>query len=129
MRTHLALFSAAALVIALAACHSSGPSQTQPSKAAESQPAPATTPAAEKPDDHRMDWWREARFGMFIHWGLYAIPAGEWDGKTSYGEWIRHEARIPVAEYEKFKDQFNPVKFDADEWVRLAKAAGMKYIV
>jgi alpha-L-fucosidase len=76
-----------------------------------------------------MDWWREARFGMFIHWGLYSIPAGEWNGKTTYGEWIRSEGHIPVTEYEKFKAQFNPIKFDADAWVSLAKAAGMKYIV
>lgn len=76
----------------------------------------------------QMDWWREARFGMFIHWGLYAIPAGEWGGRTDYGEWIRHSAKIPREEYEKLKDRFNPVKFDAREWVRLAKSAGMKYI-
>ncbi len=49
-----------------------------------------------------MDWWREARFGMFIHWGLYAIPAGEWNGQKDYGEWIRTQAHIPVGEYEKF---------------------------
>ncbi len=79
--------------------------------------------------DARMKWWREARFGLFIHWGLYAIPAGEWKGKTSYGEWIRHSAQIPIAEYDKFVQQFNPLKFNADEWVRLARDAGMKYIV
>jgi alpha-L-fucosidase len=79
--------------------------------------------------DERMAWWREARFGLFIHWGLYAIPAGEWKGSTHHGEWIMHTAQIPVEEYEQFRDQFNPVKFDADEWVRIAKDAGMKYIV
>ncbi len=84
-------------------------------------------PKAEK--DLRMDWWREARFGMFIHWGLYAIPAGEWKGKTNHAEWIRHTARIPIDEYDKFVSQFNPVKFNADKWVRMAKRAGMKYIV
>jgi hypothetical protein len=47
--------------------------------------------------DQRMQWWREARFGMFIHWGLYAIPAGEWKGRTDYGEWIRHTAETPLA--------------------------------
>jgi alpha-L-fucosidase len=81
------------------------------------------------PQDARMDWWREARFGMFIHWGLYAVPAGEWGTGTDHGEWIMTTAQIPVPEYEKFKDQFNPVKFDADAWVRMAKDAGMKYIV
>jgi alpha-L-fucosidase len=79
--------------------------------------------------DARMQWWREARFGLFIHWGLYAVPAGEWDGKTNYGEWIRNNARIPLTVYDKFLLKFNPVKFNADEWVRMAKAAGMKYIV
>lgn len=81
--------------------------------------------------DQRMRWWREARFGMFIHWGVYAVPAGEYNGKRSEktGEWIMEWANIPRAEYEKFAAQFNPVKFDAKEWVRIAKDAGMKYIV
>ena len=77
----------------------------------------------------RMAWWREARFGMFIHWGLYAIPAGEWKGETNHAEWIRTTAQIPIDEYDKFVHEFNPIKFDADEWVRMAKDAGMKYIV
>jgi alpha-L-fucosidase len=79
--------------------------------------------------DARMAWFRDARFGMFIHWGVYAVPAGEWDGKTNYGEWFLQETKVPVSQYVKYADQFNPVKFDAKEWVRLAKAAGMKYIV
>ena len=81
--------------------------------------------------DQRMHWWREARFGMFIHWGLYAVPAGEYNGKRSerIGEWIMEWANIPRADYEKFTTQFNPVKFDARAWVRIAKDAGMKYIV
>ena len=77
----------------------------------------------------RMDWWRDARFGMFIHWGLYAVPAGEWNGKTNYGEWIRTSAEIPLDTYDRFRTRFNPVKFDADAWVKMAKDAGMKYIV
>ncbi len=76
-----------------------------------------------------MAWWREARFGMFIHWGLYAIPAGEWEGKTTYGEWIMNNAQIPVQQYEGFRAQFNPVKFDAREWARMARDAGVRYIV
>ncbi len=76
-----------------------------------------------------MSWWREARFGLFIHWGLYAIPAGEWNGRTTHGEWIRTTAEIPIDEYGRFIDQFNPMKFDADKWVQIAKRAGMKYIV
>jgi len=79
--------------------------------------------------DARMEWWQEARFGMFIHWGLYAIPAGEWKGEINHAEWIRTTAQIPLEEYDKFIDEFNPVKFNADEWVRMAKDAGMKYIV
>ena len=84
-----------------------------------------------KSQDQRMAWWRQARFGMFIHWGLYAVPAGVWKGKEieGIGEWIMNRAQIPVRKYEKLAKQFNPVKFDAEEWVGLAKAAGMKYIV
>ena len=67
----------------------------------------------------RLEWFRAARFGMFIHWGLYAIPAGEWKGQAvpGIGEWIMLRARIPVAEYEHLAAQFNPAKFDADAWV------------
>lgn len=81
--------------------------------------------------DRRMAWWREAKFGMFIHWGLYAIPAGQWQGKPvpGIGEWIMHNARIPKEEYAPLQRQFNPVKFNAAEWVALARRAGMKYIV
>ena len=79
--------------------------------------------------DEQMEWWREARFGMFIHWGLYAIPAGQWGEQINHAEWIRTTAQIPLEEYDKFVDQFNPVKFDAKAWVQVAKDAGMKYIV
>ncbi|MHC4478060.1 MAG: alpha-L-fucosidase [Planctomycetota bacterium] len=79
----------------------------------------------------RVAWWKEARFGMFIHWGVYSIPAGTWKGQPQkgYSEWIMHKARIPIKEYEKLPPQFNPVKFDAEQWVKLAKSAGMKYMV
>jgi alpha-L-fucosidase len=81
--------------------------------------------------DQKMEWWCEARFGMFIHWGLYADPAGEWEGEKIPGisEWIMARAEIPVAEYEKLAENFNPEKYDAEAWVKLAKFAGMKYIV
>jgi alpha-L-fucosidase len=98
------------------------------SSPAENKPAP---PAPKAPAD-RMAWWREARFGMFIHWGLYAIPAGEWKDQAMQkggGEWIMKRLRIPIADYETLVPRFNPVKFDAREWVRIAKDAGMKYIV
>jgi len=79
----------------------------------------------------RMKWFREAKFGLFIHWGLYAVPAGEWKGKpiAGIGEWIMNRAKIPAKEYEQLATQFNPVKFDAEAWVQMAIDAGMKYIV
>jgi alpha-L-fucosidase len=79
----------------------------------------------------RLAWFRDAKYGLFIHWGLYAIPAGQWKGKTvpGIGEWIMNRAKIPVAEYSQLTKKFNPVKFNADAWVRMAKDAGMKYIV
>lgn len=81
--------------------------------------------------DERMEWWRDARFGMFIHWGVYSVPAGTYKGQRigGVGEWIMNSAHIPVEEYEHFAKQFNPVKFDADRWVQIARNAGMKYIV
>lgn len=81
--------------------------------------------------DPRLDWWRAAKFGLFIHWGLYAIPAGLWQGKEipGLGEWIMLRGRIPVAAYEPLAAHFNPVQFNAAAWVALAKAAGQKYIV
>jgi alpha-L-fucosidase len=79
----------------------------------------------------RMRWFREAKFGLFIHWGLYAIPAGEWKGQSipGIGEWIMNRAKIPVKEYEQLATQFNPTKFNAEAWVQMAVDAGMKYIV
>jgi alpha-L-fucosidase len=81
--------------------------------------------------NERMKWWREARFGMFIHWGDYAQWAGSYKGikVAKGGEWIMNRGKIPVAEYQAAAKSFNPVKYDADEWVRMAKDAGMKYIV
>ncbi len=79
--------------------------------------------------EQRMKWWKDARFGLFIHWGIYSVPAGVWKSDTNHAEWIRNTAKIPIHEYEKFVQQFDPVKFNAEAWVKLAKAAGMKYIV
>ena len=77
------------------------------------------------------EWFKQAGFGMMIHWGLYSILGGEWQGKRmSYiGEWIMSKYEIPNSEYEKLADVFNPIYFDADEWVTAAKEAGMQYIV
>ena len=79
----------------------------------------------------KMDWWKDAKFGMFIHWGVYAVPAGIYDGKevNGIGEWIMNRGKIPVAEYKAYSQQFNPIKYAPDEWVKMAKNAGMKYIV
>ncbi len=90
-----------------------------------------TDPPAPTDQDRRMTWWRDARFGMFIHWGLYAIPAGEWNGKAYDGaaEWLMNSAKIPPAEYETLAPKFNPVKFDPNAWADLARDAGMKYVV
>jgi thiamine biosynthesis lipoprotein ApbE len=91
----------------------------------------AAAGAGQADHDTRMAWWRDARFGMFIHWGLYAIPAGVWDGKPvgGIGEWIMNSAKVPVAEYEKLAQRFNPAKFDARVWAKTAKDAGIKYVV
>jgi len=81
--------------------------------------------------ENRMKWWRDARFGMFIHWGVYSVPAGTYNGQkiNRIGEWIMNRGKIPVAEYQAFAKEFNPVLYNPDEWVRMAKDAGMKYIV
>ena len=68
-----------------------------------------------------LQWFQDAKFGMFIHWGLYSLLAR--------GEWVMHNEKIPVSEYEPLVEQFNPVKFNADEWVSIAADAGQRYIV
>jgi alpha-L-fucosidase len=83
--------------------------------------------------DARMQWWRDAKFGMFIHWGIYAVPAGIWDGEivdAKHGaEWIQCDALLTRAQYEPYARQFNPLKFNATEWAGIARDAGMKYLV
>lgn len=69
----------------------------------------------------RMEWYKDARFGMFIHWGLYSIPAR--------GEWIRSYERITKEDYMQYFDEFNPTDYDPRDWARAAKEAGMKYVV
>lgn len=87
---------------------------------------------SEEDFNERMEWWREAKFGLFIHWGPYAVAAGVYNGErieNCTGEWIMNCAQIPVEEYEEYARQFNPTEYDAEEWVRIAKDAGMKYII
>jgi alpha-L-fucosidase len=82
-------------------------------------------------DDERMEWWRDSKFGMFIHWGAYSIIGGERGTKIAGGgaEWAMDKLDYTIEDYEKFPKMFNPVMFDADAWVSMAKDAGMKYIV
>lgn len=86
---------------------------------------------AQTSQDDRMQWWRDAKFGMFIHWGVYAVHEGMYKGESyeGTGEWAMNGFRISVKEYEAYAKQFNPVKFNAEQWVLMAKDAGMKYIV
>ena len=94
-----------------------------------------TSPVAsmETAEQHaaRLKWFQEARFGMFIHWGVYSVPAGEWQGKDigGIGEWIMKRGSIPIADYKAFAPQFTASKYDPKAWAALAKEAGMKYVV
>src|SRR5688500_6674596 len=105
---------AVACLLLLLNCPAAVPAQT-----AGTRSAVGTTTSLDKLSEKRLEWFRDARFGMFIHWGLYAVPAGEWKGKLipGLGEWIMNRAKIPVREYELLAPQFNPVKFDAEEIV------------
>ncbi|MEG1149497.1 MAG: alpha-L-fucosidase, partial [Niameybacter sp.] len=69
----------------------------------------------------RVEWFKKDRFGMFIHWGLYSIPAR--------GEWIRSIEQLSIEDYEQYYKEFNPIDYDPKEWAKLAKEAGMKYVV
>ena len=75
-------------------------------------------------------WFKEAQYGMMAHWGLYSLLAGEWNGQHSsaYSEWIQANRSIPIAEYEKLAKAFNPVFFNAEEWIKLAKECGMNHM-
>ena len=86
---------------------------------------------AEETSVGRLQWFKDARFGMFIHWGVYAVPAGEWQGKSvpGIGEWIMLRGKILVADYKAFASDFTAANYDPAAWARLAKTAGMKYVV
>ena len=96
-------------------------------------PLAAQNADTESPEakQQRLAWFKDAKYGLFIHWGLYAVPAGDWKGQRcpGLGEWIMNRCHIPVKEYEQLTRQFNPTKFNADAFVQLAIDAGMKYIV
>ena len=98
-----------------------------------SEPLPKTVAPIESESEimERAKWWKEATFGMFIHWGLYSAYAGHYKGEPvpRNGEWIQYHGKIPEAEYAESAKNFNPVKFNAEEWVAIAKSAGMKYLV
>jgi alpha-L-fucosidase len=108
-------------ILGLGACNTPGPNRN------EKVDYIKTETLEEK--NERMQWWRDAGFGMFIHWGLYSVPAGQYGEEKNHAEWIQETANIPVEEYEKYTSQFNPVNYNAAEWVRMAREAGMKYIV
>jgi len=113
------------------AAHAAQPAGSTPPPTQVIPKAPAPSIPAETPEQRhaRMQWWREARFGLFIHWGLYAIPAGTWGDRTNHGEWIRTTAQIPLNRYDQFREEFNPIQFEPGDWMALAREAGMRYAV
>lgn len=91
---------------------------------------PLLVVAQTKQEASKLQWWQDARFGLFLHWGLYSVPAGDWNGHRAKGnEYLMLYQKIPLKVYGKIAERFDPVKFNADEWVKMAKNAGMKYIV
>ncbi len=81
----------------------------------------ASKSASPEPNNSKIQWWKDAKFGMFIHWGVYSIPGR--------GEWLMYQEHVPFSEYKKLADQFNPKDYNPREWVAKAKAAGMKYVI
>jgi alpha-L-fucosidase len=102
-----------------------------PASTGQTMPADALDPKAQAEHEQRIAWFREAKYGLFIHWGLYSIPAGYWKGQRApgIGEWIMNRMKIPVTEYERLASGFNPYKFNAEAWAQMAEDAGMKYVV
>jgi alpha-L-fucosidase len=118
-----AVLAAAAFVLSVNTVHAAG---------LKDDPKPKKT-AVKKAiiETNRMAWWSKARFGMFIHWGVYSVPAGVYQDKKipGLGEWLMHDAKIPVDTYQGYAKDFNPTKYNPEQWVKAAKAAGVKYIV
>jgi alpha-L-fucosidase len=98
---------------------------------AAAEPADPYADESKEQRDERMKWWREAKFGMFIHWGVYAVPAGTYEGQQikGIGEWIMLNGKIPSATYKKYAEKFTAAKYDPAAWAALAKRAGMRYMV
>jgi alpha-L-fucosidase len=124
--TKLAVMMAAAVLLIAPVCHAADGPTTKPAPA-----PPSDWPETREHKDARMKWFREAKFGMFIHWGSYSVPAGTYEGKQikGIGEWIMHDAKIPMEVYEKYPAQFTCDKFDAEQWMQMAHDAGVKYVV
>ena len=132
------------LLTSLASARAAEPAQplaaSSPAKASaymQNTEAPVSSMPGEAAEqrDQRMAWWREAKFGMFIHWGVFSVPAGVYHGNPApkgsiqFSEWLMFSCRIPVVEYRQFAKQFDPVQYNAEDWVKAASDAGMKYIV
>ena len=128
--------AAAALLAVLPASAADTPAASQP-PVIRMAPAAAGLPAlpavlrndTQEQQDTRLQWFREARFGLFIHWGVYAVPAGFWQGKPTGAEWIMNQGKIPVADYRAFARQFTAAKYDPETWAQFAVDAGIKYVV
>jgi alpha-L-fucosidase len=121
-----AVLTAAVLSVGVGNLLAADAPTTKPAKA-----PPPDAPETREHKDARMLWWREAKFGMFIHWGTYSVPAGTYDDKKvgGIGEWIMHNAKIPTDIYQKYPAQFTCSKFDAEQWMQMADDAGVKYVV
>jgi hypothetical protein len=99
-----------------------------PSAGLPALPAVVRNETAEQ-QEARLQWFREARFGLFIHWGVYAVPAGFWQGKPVAAEWILFQGKIPLADYLAFAKDFTAARYDPQAWAQLAADAGVKYVV
>jgi len=138
MKTSILLVFLLSAPFAVAASTNSEPSATIPTVMPTPPPAadpnhPVSSVPGETKEqrDARMGWWRDAKFGMFIHWGVYSVPAGYYKDQPvkGIGEWIMNKGKIPMAEYQAFAKGFNPTEFDPAKFVAAAKSAGMNYIV
>lgn len=131
MTNKLTLLSAYALFAIIAHAQEPAPSTNIGAGLPPHVPVASYGLTVEQQREHEagLQWFRDAKFGVFIHFGLYSVPAGEWKGNKGYGEWFQIETRMPLSEYSKFAAQFNPTKFDAKEWVNNIKNAGFKYVV